>query len=72
MFGIGAQEMVIIGLLFLLVFGPGNLPRIARDFSRFVGEARHHVDEFKSELTSAENAGSGEPQRSDRTGIDQN
>ncbi len=71
MFGIGAQEMVIIGLLFLVVFGPGKLPGMARDFGRFVGGARRHVDEFKSELTSTENAGSDEPQRSERTSIDQ-
>lgn len=71
MFGIGAQEMVIMGLLFLVVFGPSKLPGMARDFGRFVGGARRHVDEFKSELTSTENDGSSEPQRSDRTSIDQ-
>ncbi len=71
MFGIGAQEMVIIGLLFLVVFGPGKLPGMARDFGRFVGGARRHVDEFKSELTSTENGGSSEPHRGDRTDIDQ-
>lgn len=71
MFGIGAQEMVIIGLLFLVVFGPGKLPGMARDFGRFVGGARRHVDEFKSELTSTENGGSSEPHRGDRADIDQ-
>ncbi len=72
MFGIGAQEMVIIGLLFLVVFGPGKLPGMARDFGRFVGGARRHVDEFKSELTSTESDHSNKKsRRSDRTGIDQ-
>ena len=71
MFGIGAQEMVIIGLLFLVVFGPGKLPGMARDFGRFVSEARRHVDEFKSELTSTGDSVSSEPRRSDHTDVDQ-
>ncbi len=50
MFGVGPQELLIIGLLFLVIFGPGKLPEISRDLGRFVGEARRSVDEFKSEL----------------------
>jgi TatA/E family protein of Tat protein translocase len=46
MFGIGAQEMVIIGLLLLVVFGPAKLPGMARDFGRFVFEARRSIEEF--------------------------
>jgi sec-independent protein translocase protein TatB len=45
MFGIGGQEMVIIGVLFLLIFGPNSLPKMARDIGRFVGEARRSIDE---------------------------
>jgi TatA/E family protein of Tat protein translocase len=52
MFGIGPQEMVIIGLLFLVIFGPGKLPSMARDLGRFMSEARRYTDEFKSELVS--------------------
>jgi sec-independent protein translocase protein TatB len=54
MFGIGGQELVIIGLIFLVVFGPSKLPQMARDFGRFVSEARRSMDEFKSELISGE------------------
>jgi len=50
MFGIGGQELVIIGLLFLVIFGPSKLPQMARDLGRFVNEARRSVDEFKTEL----------------------
>ena len=50
MFGIGGQEIIIIGLLFLVIFGPSKLPQMARDLGRFVNEARRSVDEFKSEL----------------------
>ena len=71
MFGIGAQETVIIGLLFLVIFGPSKLPGMARDFGRFVNQARDHIDEFKSELTSTEDSGSSEPQRGNRADVDQ-
>ena len=53
MFGIGGQEIVIIGLLVLVIFGPNALPRMARDLGRFVSEARRSIDEFKDELTAA-------------------
>jgi Tat protein translocase TatB subunit len=53
MFGIGPQEIVIIGLLVLIIFGPNSLPRMARDLGRFVNEARRSIDEFKDELTAA-------------------
>jgi sec-independent protein translocase protein TatB len=53
MFGIGGQEIVIIALLFLVIFGPSKLPQMARDLGRFVGEARRSIDEFKDELTAA-------------------
>ena len=52
-FGIGFQEMVIIGVLFLVLFGPSKLPQMARDLGRFVNEARRSIDEFKEELTAA-------------------
>ncbi len=54
MFGIGGQEIVIIGLLVLVIFGPSALPKMARDLGRFVSEARRSIDEFKEELTAAE------------------
>jgi Tat protein translocase TatB subunit len=53
MFGIGGQEIVIIALLFLVIFGPSKLPQMARDLGRFVNEARRSIDEFKDELTAA-------------------
>jgi len=54
MFGIGGQEIIIIGLIFLVVFGPSKLPQMARDLGRFVSDARRSMDEFKSELISGE------------------
>src|SRR5215217_5149898 len=49
-FGIGFQELLIIGLLFLVIFGPSKLPQMARDLGRFLSEARRSMDEFKNEL----------------------
>lgn len=46
--------MVIIGLLFLVLFGPNKLPSMARDLGRFVNEAQRCVDEFKSEISLME------------------
>jgi Tat protein translocase TatB subunit len=56
-FGIGVQEMLLVGLLFLVIFGPSKLPEMARDFGRFVNEARRSVDEFKEDLVSEEDGG---------------
>lgn len=50
MFGIGPQELLVVGLLVLLVFGPTKATSVARDIGRFVSGARSTVEEFKSEL----------------------
>ena len=66
MFGIGGEELIVIGLLVLVIFGPSKLPQMARDLGRFVNEARRSVDEFKSELvsgTSDEENGKNERKR---------
>ncbi len=62
MFGVGAPEMVVIGLLLLVVFGPKKLPGMARDLGRFVSEARHSIEEFKKDLVSEGEVG-GEPRK---------
>jgi sec-independent protein translocase protein TatB len=56
-FGVGVQEMVFIGLLCLIIFGPSKLPQIARDLGQFVNEARRTVDEFKQDLILEEEDG---------------
>jgi sec-independent protein translocase protein TatB len=45
--------MVIIGLIVLVIFGPGSLPKMAKDLGRFVAEARRAIDDFKEEITTA-------------------
>ena len=51
------QEMVIIGLIALVIFGPKNLPGMARDIGRFVSDARRSVEEFKEDLVSEKEDG---------------
>ena len=53
-FGIGFQELVIVGVLFLILFGPSKLPQMARDLGKFVNEARRSVDEFKAEIVAGD------------------
>ena len=50
MFGVGPQELVVIVLLVLVVFGPGKAAGVARDLGRFASEARGQVEELKSEI----------------------
>jgi len=48
MFDIGLQEMVVIGVIALLVFGPSRLPELGRMFGRAMREFRRASDEFRS------------------------
>lgn len=50
----GFQEILVIGLLCLLIFGPNKLPEMARDFGKFISQVRSSVDDFKSELNFAD------------------
>ena len=54
MFGIGPQELIIIVLLVLVVFGPSRAAGMARDLGRSISEARSSVEEFKDELVPDE------------------
>ena len=53
-FGIGFQEVLVIAVLFLILFGPSKLPQMARDLGKFVNAARRSLDEFKSEIVAAD------------------
>ena len=48
MFDIGLQEMLLIGVIALLVFGPSKLPELGRMLGRAMREFRRASDEFRS------------------------
>ena len=48
MFDIGFHEILLIGVLALLVFGPSKLPELGRMVGRAMREFRRASDEFRS------------------------
>jgi Sec-independent protein translocase protein TatA len=54
LFGIGPQELLLIGVLVLVVFGPMKAASMARDLGRFVNGANRTVEQLKEEILSEE------------------
>lgn len=50
MFDIGFSELVLVGLIALLVFGPERLPRVAREAALWIRKARSVVSSVKEEI----------------------
>ena len=50
MFEIGFWELVLVGLVALLVFGPERLPRVAREAALWIKKARTVVSSVKEEI----------------------
>jgi Tat protein translocase TatB subunit len=50
MFDIGIQELIIIFVIALLVFGPERLPEISRKLGKFVLQIRKGVYEAKHQM----------------------
>ncbi|MCX8239051.1 MAG: sec-independent protein translocase protein TatA [Akkermansiaceae bacterium] len=47
---LGAQEMILIFLILLLLFGAKKLPQLARGIGKSVGEFRKAREEFEDEI----------------------
>lgn len=50
MFDIGLQELVIIFLVALLVFGPERLPEVARTMGRWFGEIGKSIQTARTQM----------------------
>ena len=50
MFGIGSQELLIIFLVVLLLFGAERIPEVARAVGKSMREFKRAAGEFESEL----------------------
>jgi sec-independent protein translocase protein TatA len=53
MFGLGYQELLIILVIVLILFGANRLPELARSLGSSVKEFKKGVNEIKAEDTSA-------------------
>lgn len=47
---LGGQEMILIFLILLLLFGAKKLPQLARGIGKSVGEFRKAREEFEEEI----------------------
>jgi sec-independent protein translocase protein TatA len=52
--GLGGQEMVIIFLIVLLLFGAKKLPELARGVGKSMGEFKKAREDFEKEITRSE------------------
>lgn len=53
MFDIGLGEIVVLGLLALLVFGPDRLPSAAASAGRFVSKTKEAVGQAKQQISDS-------------------
>jgi Tat protein translocase TatB subunit len=54
LFGIGAEELVVIFIIALFVLGPERLPSLARDIGKAVRELRRASDELTDQFLHAD------------------
>lgn len=50
MFGLGMQELIVIFVIALLIFGPKKLPELGRSLGRSLGEFRRASEDLKEGL----------------------
>ncbi|MCL4161228.1 UNVERIFIED_CONTAM: hypothetical protein GTU68_053840 [Idotea baltica] len=53
MLDIGWWELAVVGMVALIVVGPGELPALLRTIGRYVGMAKRQADEFRTQFDEA-------------------
>ncbi len=59
-FGLGMQEMIVIFLIVLLLFGAKKIPELARGIGKGMGEFKKAKHEFEREIHMGEEEGKQE------------
>ena len=54
MFGLGGSELLIVFVIILLVFGPSQIPKMAKGLGQAMREFRKAQNEISDELRSEE------------------
>jgi len=52
--GLGGQEMILIFLIVLLLFGAKKLPQLARGVGKSMGEFKRAREDFENEISRGE------------------
>jgi sec-independent protein translocase protein TatA len=52
--GLGGQEMILIFVVILLLFGAKKIPELARGLGKSMGEFKKAREEFEREIVKAE------------------
>jgi|GEM_PF-2724393 len=50
MFGLGISEIVFLAILALILIGPDDLPKVARQIGRFLNDLKRSTEGFASDL----------------------
>lgn len=60
--GLGGQEMLVVFVLVLLLFGAKRIPQLAQGLGKSMGEFKRARDEFEAEIRNAEHEAEAEPE----------
>lgn len=50
MFGLGFSEIIVLAVIGLIVLGPEELPKLARNLGRIFNDVKRSADDFKTEI----------------------
>ena len=68
MFGLGAQELLLILLIILLLFGARKIPEIARGLGKSVAEFKKGTRELEDEIKREDTEKRQPPEKKDLAG----